>query len=83
MLFENLDLTIEVIFNVILDTQKQDTLKLSSPEALCIFVNPMEALPVPYYKYYITCYILQLQLGHLADAFVQNVLHRLIHPLTH
>jgi hypothetical protein len=26
---------------------------------------------------------LQLQLGHLADAFIQSDLHRLIHTLTH
>ena len=26
---------------------------------------------------------LQLQLGHLADAFIQSDLHRLIHALTH
>jgi hypothetical protein len=25
----------------------------------------------------------QLQLGHLADAFIQSDLHRLIHTLTH
>jgi hypothetical protein len=25
----------------------------------------------------------QIQLGHLADAFIQSDLHRLIHTLTH
>ena len=29
------------------------------------------------------CLQLQLQLGHLSDAFIQSDLHRLIHTLTH
>ena len=29
------------------------------------------------------CVVIQLQLGHLADAFIQSDLHWLIHTLTH
>ena len=33
--------------------------------------------------YTVHLYVVQLQLGHLADAFIQSDLHRLIHTLTH